>query len=87
MIAAAEDAAKICKERGQLSHDFGHSTDKCNLAMNSADLTMEKQCDAIHGRQWREQTVLTADTAAGASIIRWERLASVSMELTQQCIL
>ncbi len=41
MIKAAEDAAGICKEKGQLSHDFGHSTDKCNLAMNSGNLTME----------------------------------------------
>lgn len=41
MIEASEDAAKICKEKGQLSHDFGHSTDKCNLAMNSGNLSME----------------------------------------------
>ncbi|SHI74694.1 hypothetical protein SAMN02745181_0790 [Rubritalea squalenifaciens DSM 18772] len=27
----SEAAAKICKEKGQLSHDFGHYTDKCNL--------------------------------------------------------
>ncbi len=32
---AAEDAAAICEKNGKLSHDFGHSTDKCNLAMNS----------------------------------------------------
>jgi len=41
MIKGSEDAAKICREKGQLSHDFGHSTDKCNLAMNSGNLTME----------------------------------------------
>ena len=41
MIAAAEDAASICKKNGKLSHGFGHSTDKCNLAMNSANLTNE----------------------------------------------
>lgn len=42
MIKEAMDAAKICAEKGQLSHDFGHSTDKCNLAMNSGDMSMEK---------------------------------------------
>lgn len=41
MIAAAYDAAGICKKKGQLSHGFGHSTDKCNLAMNSGNLSME----------------------------------------------
>lgn len=28
----SEDAAKACKEHGGLSHDLGHSTDKCNLS-------------------------------------------------------
>jgi len=32
---SAEDAAKACKENGGLSHDLGHSTDKCNLAGGS----------------------------------------------------
>mgnify|MGYP006165514497 FL=1 len=41
MNAAATDAAKICAEKGKLSHDFGHSTDKCNLAMNSGNMSME----------------------------------------------
>gem|GEM_PF-5876079 len=41
MIAASYDAAGICSEKGQLSHDFGHSTNKCNLAMNSGDMSME----------------------------------------------
>jgi len=40
MIKASEDAAAICRKNGTLSHDFGHSTDKCNLAMNSGNLTM-----------------------------------------------
>ena len=40
MVAAAEDAAAICSEKGQLSHGFGHSTDKCNLAMNSGNMSM-----------------------------------------------
>lgn len=37
---AAFDAAQICRQKGTLSHGFGHSTDKCNLAMNSGGLTM-----------------------------------------------
>lgn len=41
MIAAAYDAAKICSQKGDLSHDFGHSTDKCNLAMNGGEMSME----------------------------------------------
>ena len=41
MNAAATDASKICAEKGKLSHDFGHSTDKCNLAMNSGNMSME----------------------------------------------
>jgi hypothetical protein len=41
MIAASYDAASICSAKGQLSHDFGHSTDKCNLAMNSGNMSME----------------------------------------------
>jgi len=40
MIRAAEDAASICKVKGTLSHGFGHSTDKCNLAMNSSHKTV-----------------------------------------------
>ncbi len=42
MMAAAEDAVMICKEKGTISHDFGHSTDKCNLAMVSGNFTMKK---------------------------------------------
>ncbi len=42
MIVASYDAAAICSEKGQLSHDFGHSTDKCNLAMNSGNMSMEQ---------------------------------------------
>jgi len=41
MITAAEDAAGICNKKKQLSHDLGHFTEKCNLAMNTASLTME----------------------------------------------
>lgn len=37
---AAFDAAQICRKKGTLSHGFGHSTDKCNLAMNSGGMTM-----------------------------------------------
>ncbi len=32
LSAKAEDAAKACAKNGALSHDIGHSTDKCNLA-------------------------------------------------------
>ncbi len=42
MCEDSEDAAKICKVKGKLGHDFGHSTDKCNLAMNSGGLSMEE---------------------------------------------
>lgn len=42
MMAAAEDAVMICKEKGTISHDFGHSTDKCNLSMVSGNFTMKK---------------------------------------------
>lgn len=42
MMAAAEDAVMICKEKGTVSHDFGHSTDKCNLSMVSGKFTMKK---------------------------------------------
>ncbi|MGJ8657993.1 MAG: CAP domain-containing protein [Akkermansiaceae bacterium] len=40
MIEMAADAASICSEKGELSHGFGHSTDKCNLAMNGGRMTM-----------------------------------------------
>lgn len=32
----ATAAAQICEKKGTLGHDFGHYTDKCNLAMSSA---------------------------------------------------
>lgn len=32
MSAKAEDAAIACEKNGGLSHDIGHSTDRCNLA-------------------------------------------------------
>lgn len=41
-ITSAEDAAAICEKNGRLSHDFGHFTDKCNLAMNSAMKSMDQ---------------------------------------------
>lgn len=41
MVAAAQDAARACREEGRLSHDLGHSTDRCNLAMNSGNLSMK----------------------------------------------
>lgn len=31
----AQDAAEACKKAGTISHGLGHSTDKCNLHMNS----------------------------------------------------
>ncbi len=40
MVAAANDAASICNKKGELSHGFGHSTDKCNLAMNGGRMSM-----------------------------------------------
>lgn len=42
MNSMAEDAAAICSEKGELSHGFGHSTDKCNLAMNGGRMTMAR---------------------------------------------
>lgn len=35
MSAKAEDAAKACERHGGLSHDLGHSTDRCNLSGGS----------------------------------------------------
>ncbi len=51
MNTAANDAAKICNVKGDLSHDFGHSTDKCNLAMNSGGMTM-----AVSVKQYMEDS-------------------------------
>ncbi|MCQ2370591.1 MAG: hypothetical protein MJ058_00870 [Akkermansia sp.] len=34
----AQDAAEACKKAGTISHGLGHSTDKCNLHMNSRDI-------------------------------------------------
>ena len=42
LVSASEEAATICAKKGKLSHDFGFSTDKCNLAMSSSNLTMER---------------------------------------------
>jgi len=38
----ATDAALICKKKDTLAHDLGHSTDKCNLALNTGGLTMSQ---------------------------------------------
>lgn len=55
MSAKAEDAAKACEKHGSLSHDIGHSTDKCNLAGGSGMVNSVAQYINDHGENNRER--------------------------------
>ncbi len=55
MSAKAEDAAKACEKHGGLSHDIGHSTDKCNLAGGSGMVNSVAQYINDHGEKNRER--------------------------------
>lgn len=55
MSAKAEDAAKACEKHGGLSHDIGHSTDKCNLAGGSGMVNSVAQYINDHGENNRER--------------------------------
>lgn len=53
--AKAEDAAKACEKNGGLSHDLGHSTDKCNLAGGSGMVASVSQYINDAGENNRER--------------------------------
>ena len=55
MSAKAEDAAKACEKHGGLSHDLGHSTDKCNLAGGSGMVSSVAQYINDSGENNRER--------------------------------
>ncbi len=58
LVAKSQEAAEVCNGKGQLSHDFGHFTDKCNLAMNGSGISMEEsviQYVEDHGENNRER--------------------------------
>lgn len=55
MSAKAEDAAKACEKHGGLSHDIGHSTDKCNLAVGSGMVSSVGQYINDSGENNRER--------------------------------
>jgi hypothetical protein len=55
MSAKAEDAAKACEKHGGLSHDIGHSTDKCNLAGGGGMVTSVAQYIGDFGDKNRER--------------------------------
>lgn len=55
MSAKAEDAAKACEKHGGLSHDIGHSTDRCNLAGGSGMVSSVAQYIDDAGENNRER--------------------------------
>lgn len=55
MSEDAEDAAKACEKNGGLSHDLGHSTDKCNLAGGSGMVKSVSQYIEDSGDNNRER--------------------------------
>ncbi len=55
MSAKSEDAAKACEKHGGLSHDLGHSTDRCNLAGGSGMVSSVAQYINDSGANNRER--------------------------------
>lgn len=55
MSENAENAAKACEKNGGLSHDLGHSTDKCNLAGGSGMVKSVSQYIEDSGENNRER--------------------------------
>jgi hypothetical protein len=55
LSAKSEDAAKACEEHGGLSHDIGHSTNRCNLAQGGGMVSSVAQYIDDAGDNNREQ--------------------------------
>jgi hypothetical protein len=53
--AKSEEAAKACEEHGSLSHDIGHSTNRCNLAQGGGMVSSVAQYIDDAGDNNREQ--------------------------------